>query len=87
MISVDHACVKSRYDGLLCVDFLPEIWHTAVADFNCRPIEDFVEDVICRGFFVEDFEECTSNVGGYVSAEREVVPDDVRADCSERESV
>ena len=31
----------------MCVDFLPEIRHTAVADFNCRPIKDLVEDVVC----------------------------------------
>ena len=47
----------------MCVDFLPEIWHIAVADFKCRPIENF--------------EKGTSNVGGYVSAKRGVVSDDV----------
>ena len=26
----------------MCVDFLPEIRHTAVADFNCRPIKDLL---------------------------------------------
>ena len=31
---------------VVCVDFLPEIRHTAVADFNCRPIKDIVEDVV-----------------------------------------
>ena len=61
----------------MCVDFMPEIWHTAVADFNGRPIKDLVEDVVCREFFVEDFEECLSNVGGYVSAEWGIIPDDV----------
>ena len=61
----------------MCVDFLPEIRYTAVADFNCRPIKDLVEDVVCREFFVEDFKECSSNVGGYVSAEREIIPNDV----------
>lgn len=40
----------------MCVDFLPEIRHTAIADFNCRPIKDLVEDVVCREFFIEDFE-------------------------------
>ena len=59
------------------IDFLPAIRHTAVADFNCRPIKDLVEDVDCREFFVKDFEECSSNVGGYVSAERGIIPDDV----------
>ena len=28
-------------------------------------------------FFVKDLEKCTSNVGGYVSAERGVVPDGI----------
>ena len=41
----------------MCVDFLPEIRHTTVADFNCRPIKDLVEDAVCRQFFIEDFEE------------------------------
>ena len=41
----------------MCVDFLPEIRHTAVADFNCRPIKDLVEYVVPREFFIEDFEE------------------------------
>ena len=61
----------------MCVDFLPEIRHTAVADFNCRPIKDLVEDVVFREFFIEDFEEWASNVGGYVSAERGIIPNDV----------
>ena len=41
----------------MCVDFLSEIRHTAVAEFNCRPIKDLVEDVVFREFFIEDFEE------------------------------
>ena len=41
----------------MCVDFLPEIRHTALADFNCTPIKDLVEDVVCREFFVENFEK------------------------------
>ena len=61
----------------MCVDFLPEIRHTAVADFNCTRIKDLVEDVVCRGFIVKDFEKCSSNVGGYVSAERGIIPNDV----------
>ena len=39
----------------MCVDFLPEIRHTAVADFNCRPIKDLVEDVVSRYFFHRGF--------------------------------
>ena len=38
----------------MCVDFVPEIRHTAVADFNCRPSEDLMEDVVCREFFIEE---------------------------------
>ena len=81
----------------MCLDFLPEIRNTAVDDFNCRLIEDLVEDVVCREFFVKDFEKCSSNVGGYVSAEWGIIPNDVaepfflkydgRADCNEKESV
>ena len=52
----------------MCVDFLPEIRHIAVADLDCRPIKDLVEDVVCREFFVKDFEKCSSYVGGYVKA-------------------
>ena len=74
MISVDHAWTV----GLTCcVRFLPEIRHTAVADFNCRPIKDLVEDVVCREFIVKGFEKCSSNVAGYVSAERGIIPNDV----------
>ena len=36
-----------------------------------------MEDVVCREFLVQDFEECSSNVVGYVSAERGIIPDDV----------
>ena len=56
-----------------------------------------MEDVVCREFFVKDFEECSSNVGGYVSAERGLyqmklrgrffLEFDGRADCDEKESV
>ena len=35
-----------------------------------------MEDVVSREFFVEYFEECSSNVGGYISAERGIIPDD-----------
>ena len=52
----------------MCVDFLLQIRHTAVADFNCRPIKVLVEDVVCREIFVKDFENCSSKVGGYVKA-------------------
>jgi len=73
----------------VCVDFLPEIRHTAVADFNCRPMED----VVCREFIVRDFEKCLS----YVSAEwglyqmtlrgRFFLEYDGRADIDGKESV
>ena len=79
----------------MCLDFLPEIRNTAVDDFNC--IKDLVENVVCKEFFVKDFEKCSSNVGGYVSAEWGIIPNDVaepffleydgRADCNEKESV
>ena len=36
-----------------------------------------MEHVVCTEFFVKDFEECSSNVGGCVPAERGIIPDDV----------
>ena len=39
-------------------------------------LEDLMKDVVCREFIVKDFEKCSSNVGGYVSAERGIIPND-----------
>ena len=66
-----------RIDLLCAFIFCLRFRHTAVADFNYRPIKDLVEDVVCREFKVKDFEKCSSNVGGYVSAERGITPNEV----------
>ena len=69
--------VDCRIDLLCALIFCLRLRHTAVADFNYRPIKDLVKDVVCREFIVKDFEKCSSNVGDYVSAERGIIPNEV----------
>ena len=61
----------------MTIDLLLEVGHATVADLDCVTVEDFVEHMIFRELFVEDFKECSSNVGSHVLAKRWVIPNDV----------
>ena len=47
----------------MTADLLLEVGHATVADLDCVMVEDFVEHMIFRELFVEDFKEHSSNVG------------------------
>ena len=61
----------------MTIDLLLEVGHATVADLDCVTVEDFVEHMIFRELFVEDFKERSSNVGSHVLAKRWVIPNDV----------
>ena len=54
----------------MTIDLLLEVGHATVADLDCVTVEDFVEHMIFRELFVENFKECSSNVGSHVFAKR-----------------
>ena len=61
----------------MTIDLLLEVGHATVADLDCVTVEDFVEHMIFRELFVEDFKERSSNVGSHGLAKRWVIPNDV----------
>ena len=61
----------------MTIDLLLEDGHATVADLDCVTVEDFVQYMIFRELFVEDFKERSSNVGSHVLAKRWVIPIDV----------
>ena len=61
----------------MTIDLLFEVGHATVAVLDRVTVEDFVQYMIFRELFVEDFKERSSNVGSHVLAKRWVIPNDV----------
>ena len=61
----------------MTIVLLLDVGHATGADLDCVTVEDFVELMIFRELFIEDFKECSSNVGSHILAKRWVIPNDV----------
>ena len=61
----------------MAIDFMLYVGHAAVTDLNRVQVEHLVQHIVLREVFVKDLKKSASNVGSYIHAKREVVPNNV----------
>ena len=62
---------------VVCVNVLFDITHAAITDFDYISVEDFVQYMAFREFFVYDLKESFADIHRNTFAEWRVVPNDV----------